>query len=150
MNKVLSKEIMKRTRIRNKFLKKRTEQNKKLGAKEKNHHVSSLRKFKREYYSSLDEENITENKKFWKTVKPFLSDKMISSEKRTVIENEEIISNDKNTAQILKLLTSLNISKYVQCDPIACNVDDPIIKSIVKYRNHPSILAKEEICNRGN
>ena len=27
------------------------------------------------YYGNLNEKDITDNKKFWKTVKPFLSDK---------------------------------------------------------------------------
>ena len=40
------------------------------------------------------------------------------------------------------ILTSLDIPKYDQCDPIAGNIDDPIIKSIVKYRNYSSILIK--------
>ena len=31
---------------------------------------------------------------FWKTIKPFLSDKMVSSEKITSVDNTEIITGD--------------------------------------------------------
>ena len=36
----------------------------------------------------------------------------------------------------------------VNCDPIWDNINDPVIKSSVKYRNHPSILKIGEVCNR--
>ena len=38
--------------------------------------MSLLRESNKEYYSSLDVKNITDNKRFWKTVKPFLSKKL--------------------------------------------------------------------------
>ena len=67
MNKTLSKAIMLRTKLRNKFLKNRSNEKKKNCAKQQNHCVSLLRKTKREYYSYLDEKNICDNKTFWKT-----------------------------------------------------------------------------------
>ena len=42
------------------------------------------------------EKTINYNKKFWKTVKPFLYEKITSHEKITLIENEEIFSNIEN------------------------------------------------------
>ena len=45
--------------------------------------------------------DITDNKKFWKTVKPVLSDKGRSSSKITLIEDEKIISNDEEVAETL-------------------------------------------------
>ena len=91
---------------------------------------------------------------FWKTVKPFSSDKMTSREEIILIENEAIVSSKKNTTQLLNtffsnVVANVNILEYNQCDPIAGNIDDLIIKFIVKYRNQPSILAIREVCNRG-
>ena len=59
---------MKRNRLRNQFLKNRTDENKSRYTKQS--------KTKTQYYSKLDEKNVTGNKAFWKTVKPFLSDKI--------------------------------------------------------------------------
>ena len=147
----ISKEIMKRTRFRNQFLKNRTDENKSRYTKQRNYCVSLLRKTKTQYYSNLDEKNVTDNKAFWKTVKPFLSDKITSKEKITLIEENEIVSNDENTAQVLNtffsdIVGSLNIPEYIANDPISDNISDPIIKLIVKYRKHPSILTIGEVC----
>ena len=91
---------------------------------------------------------------FRKIVKPFSSDKMTSREEIILIENEAIVSSEKNTTQLLNtffsnVVANVNILEYNQCDPIAGNIDDLIIKFIVKYRNQPSILATREVCNRG-
>ena len=81
INKTLSKGIMKRTRLRNKFLKNRNDYNKREFSKQRNYCVSLVRKSKKLYYSNLDEKKVTDNKTFWKTIKPFLSDKTVSKEK---------------------------------------------------------------------
>ena len=95
MSKDLSKAIMDRTRFRNKFLKNRNDENKKKYSKQRSYCVSFLRKTKKQYYGDLNEKNVLDNKKFWKTVKPFLSDKCPLNEKIIIVENDEIISNDK-------------------------------------------------------
>ena len=68
MNKSLSKEIMKRTHLRNKFLKYRNKENKSRYTKKKrNYCVSLVRKMKKDYYSNLDIKKIDDNKIFCKT-----------------------------------------------------------------------------------
>ena len=153
MNKTLSKEIMKRTRLRNKFLKNKNDYNKTEFSKQRNYCVSLVRKSKKLYYSNLDEKNVTDNKTFSKTIKPFLSDKIVSREKVTLIEEEEFIESDSNAAQVLNtifsnIVSNLKIAESANCDPISDNINDPVIKSIVKYRNHPSILKIGEVCNK--
>ena len=95
---------------------------------------------------------VTDNKTLWKTVKSFLSDKITCKEKITLIEENEIVSNDERTVQVLNAFFSnivgiLNIPEYVINDLISDNVSDPIIKQIVKYRKHLSILTIGEVCN---
>ena len=53
------------------------------------------------YYRNLNEKDITDNKKFWKTVKAFLSDKSINSDKINLSENGELINSKSKTAEIL-------------------------------------------------
>ena len=60
---------------------------------------------------------------------------------------------DFNTAKVLNTLFSnidndLNIAEYSSCEPLANNISDTILKCVVKYRNHPSILAIGEVCNK--
>ena len=91
MTKNLSKEIMKRSRLINNYLKHKTKENRLLYTQLRNKCVSVLRKTKMNYYGNLDEKEITDNKKFWKTVKPLLSDKSVNSGKIHLNENGELI-----------------------------------------------------------
>ena len=89
-NKSLSKAIMVRTRLRNIFLKNRSEENKINYNKQRNLCIALLRKSEREYYQNLFAENVCDNKKFWKVVQPLLSNKIMSSEKITLVERTKI------------------------------------------------------------
>ena len=153
MNKTLSKAIMHRTRFCNKYLRNKTDENKRKYTKQQNYCVSLLRKSKREYYSNLDVKNITDNKTFWKTIKPFLSDKVTSTQKIILIENYKIVKNDNGTARVLdtffsNILCDPKISDYNNCNPMAENIQEPVLKAIVKYRNHTSILTIGEVCKK--
>ena len=92
MNKTISRKIMKRTRMRNKFLRERTEANRMAYNIQRNYCVSLIRKTKRDYYSNLNHKQLTDNKNFWKTVKPFFTDKGVNNEKITLTENGETLS----------------------------------------------------------
>ena len=64
MNNEISKAIMTRTRLRNRFLKNRSNRNRDLFRKQRNLCVSLLRKSKKDYFSNLNEKKITDNKRF--------------------------------------------------------------------------------------
>ena len=57
--------------------------------------VNCIKKVRERFYDKLDTNNINDNKLFWKTVKPFLSEKGTLSAKITLVESGEIISEDK-------------------------------------------------------
>ena len=64
-----------------------------------------------------------------------------------------MVESDVNTAPILNIffsniLGNLKIAEYANCDPISDNINDIVIKSTVKYHNHPIILKIGEVCNR--
>ena len=75
MNKNSVNAHRKRTHLRNKFLKNRTDTNSLLQQK-RNLCVIFLRKTKKDYYGNSIGKDVTDNKRFWKTVKPLLSDKV--------------------------------------------------------------------------
>ena len=82
---------MTRTRLRNKFLKNRTEENRKLYTQKRNHFTLLLRKIKRGFYENVNEKDKT----FWKTVKTILSDKTMTQNKITLIEKNFGIAIEK-------------------------------------------------------
>ena len=63
MTKNRSKEKMTRSRLRNRYLKHKTEENRLLYTQQRYRSVSILRKTKMNYYGNLDEKNVTDNKK---------------------------------------------------------------------------------------
>ena len=108
-----------------------------------------MRKTKINYYGNLNEKDITDNKKFWKTVKPFLSDKSINSDKIHLNENGELINSKTKTAEVLNeffsnIVKNLKIPEYENLNRNFQKVKDPVLKAILKYKNHPSIIAIKE------
>ena len=85
MIKDLSENIMKRSRIMNKYLNNNNEENRNLYVQKRNSCVSLLRKTKKVYYENLDESKVSDNKLFWKTVKPSLSEKFNARERISLI-----------------------------------------------------------------
>ena len=61
--------------------------------KQRNYCVNLLRKEKKKYYKNFDLKNITDNKQFWKTMKPLFTDNHKNNRKITLIDGEKIISN---------------------------------------------------------
>ena len=146
MNKELNKAVMDRSRLRNKYLINRTEENKRAYNKQRNYVVSLVRKSKREYYNNLDIKKIIDNKKFWKTVKPLFSDKISRNNKIILIENGNILSEEDAVSETLNnfysnIITNLNIPEYEDTTTQVNELEDPILKAIEKYKNHPSIRA---------
>ena len=146
VTKELSKAIMLRSKLKNPFLKTKTQESKMKYNKQRNLCVSITGKAKRSYYENLDLKDITDSKKFWATVKPLFSIKIKSTEYITLEENGKIISNDKELARIFNeffrnivpnLGINTNHSFLINTD----NENNAIEKAIAKYKNHPSIIS---------
>ena len=142
MNKKLSKEIMKRSRLRNKFLNTKSDIDRKAYNKQRNYVVSLLRNEKNNFYSSLDTKVVTDNRTFWKTVKPLLSGQVTKHSKINLVEDDKIISRDdqiaKNFSEYFINIPILNMpSNGYKCPE--SSEQDPILKILYKYKNHPSI-----------
>ena len=77
-----------------------------------------------------------------------LSYKSVNSKKITLVDNEKIITNDKEIAKVLNdfhsnIIKTLNIPQKNHTNSIIENVRNPTLKAILKYREHPGILAIE-------
>ena len=102
MNKNVVNAHRKRTHLRNKFLKNRTEFKRVSYKKQQNFCPSPLRKTKKDYYGNLIEKDVIDNKKFWKILKPLFSGKIKPSEKITLVHEDKIITTDDENGKILK------------------------------------------------
>ena len=104
-----------------------------------------VKKTRRAYYESLGERKVSDNKLFWKTVKPSPSEKFSAKDRISLSENGEIVKTEKGTAEVYNnffgnIVKNLNISQYSDFDPNIENVKDLALKATFKYKKHPSIL----------
>ena len=76
VNKKISKKIMKRSRLRNKFLHSKSDIDRKAYNKQCNICVTLIRQEKKNFYSNLNMRDVTDNKMFWKKVRPRFTDKI--------------------------------------------------------------------------
>ena len=103
-----------------------------------------LRQAKFDYYKTLDIKCLTDNRKFWKTVKPLFSDKIQASSKITLLENEVLVTDDKEVAEIfneyfVNITDSLGIIQPRDALTTTDGLHDPVEIAIKKYSSHPSI-----------
>ena len=94
---------MQRSRLRNAYLKDKTRAARIAYKKQRNVCVSILRKSKKCCYENSDAKNITDNKRFWGTVKPLFSNKVRSNTYITLNEDEKLIKNEYQKAHIFNI-----------------------------------------------
>ena len=142
---------MNRSRCKNAFYKNRAAENWEKYRKFRNDCVKLTKKVKKEYFENLNLNSITDNKKFWKSVKPNFTNKTKKNEKIILVENENIISENKEIAEIMNdyfvnITKELNIPEETLCD-VDSLIRDPIDTIIQTYSEHPSILKIKESVN---
>ena len=154
MTKELSKEIMVRSRLRNKFNKHKTTENWKAYKAQRNKCVAVRRKSIKEHFSSL----YTPNRKFWDTVKPFLNDKgSHGHENITLLEDGEIIREGYKISEIFNdhyVNIIKNITGKKQEESQVTNINgmrrhekEATLDSILeRYSSHPSIVSIKMHC----
>ena len=125
--------------------------------KQRNYTVNLLRKEKKIYYNNLDLKNITDNKQFWKNPKRLLSDKISESSKITIVNNNSIVSDDKEIWDtfnnfFVTVGPNLNIPEVTGNDNLHEHIIGDSVQSILyEYRNHRSITKitkKRESCEK--
>ena len=108
----------------------------------------STKKVNRDYFVNLNLNSVTDNKKFWQSVKPNFTNKSIKSKKIVLVENGDIISETNKTVEIMNDYF-VNITREIDV-PEVCHTDvgslctSPIDVIIQTYSEHPSIIKINE------
>ena len=97
------------------------------------------------YYANLNLTKIKDNNRFWKTLKPSLTDKGINTPEITLIENQLIVNADVEVAETLNSFSSdatkslhINENRYILNDTL--DLTDPIDIALKMFESHPIIL----------
>ena len=72
--------------------------------------------------------------------------KSVPGEKINLAENEKMLASESETAETLNnffsnIVKKLNIPKFNSNNLVKENIKDPVFKPILKYKNHPNMLA---------
>ena len=157
INSKTHKEVTRRTRLRNKFIDSKTDAERIAYNKQRNYCVSLIRKEKKAYYSNLNMRDVTDNKTFWRKVKPLFSQTVNLQIKILLVkkgndlsdpeicsEVEKVISEDMEIAEtfnefFVNIFPSLKISPKENYETDVWNDNDPILNYINKFKNHRSV-----------
>ena len=79
----------------------------------------------------VDHENVTDNKTFWKSIKPAFSEKGSTHNKIALAEQDLILDKKDNVADVLNnffitVVSNLNIRKYHDKSVNIDHIEDPI------------------------
>ena len=142
MTKEIRKAIFNRSKFKNTYNKSGLEIDLARYKKQRNFVCSLVRKEKKSFFSNIDIN--PEKRNFWQACKPYLVNKCIlSNEKITLRNNEKVVSNEQEVANLFNnyfsnILSTLNIS-YWNPDLSVVEVFNHPNIFYPKYYNHPSI-----------
>ena len=146
ISKTLRKATMRRSYLEKIYFKKRTDHSLKAYKKQKSYCSRLYEKERKNFFSSLNPSLVKDNKLFWKTVKPFFSEKGDLGPNIKLVDKNEFIQNDQEIANELNTffkdaVSNLNINKnpYI-VNQVSDDSLDPVEKCINKYKFYPSIL----------
>ena len=154
MTKDLDKATMEKSKSRNKYLKWPSRENYVSYKKSKSKCNSLTKKAKKIFFKEATKDGIMSNKKFWSTVKPFLTNKgCISNDFISVQKDGDLISNEKELVELCNqnyintVENSSGKKPSSRGDCLNASQDELTVKEIISvYSNHPSIQ-KESVFN---
>ena len=111
MTKDLHKAIVKRSKLRNMFLKSGNLSDRKNYTSQINLCKKLLKNTKRTCFNNVDNRKVTDNRTVWKTVVPLFSNKFSNSEKINLTEGNKTISNDDELCRVFNSFFSKTVDE---------------------------------------
>ena len=145
MTRVLRKAIMRRSELKRKYLKNKSDESLKAFKKQKNYTNKLAKKERSKYFANLDLNKYTDNIKFWNTVKPMFSGSGNGPKKIVLVENGEVVADDLVNAEsfngfFIDAVSSLAIEENRALIDDVDDLYDPVERAVKKFGNHPSII----------
>ena len=146
ITKEIRKEIMKRSRLRNKVNKLNSCSNNLAYKHQRNFCTRLIKRAKKDYFSNLSPSNLMDNRRFWSSIKPLFSDKSITEKNIIIVNNNTITNDDSEISEIFSSFFSDAVKNLgiEESHDVISNipdniVNDPVLRAINKYHNHLSI-----------
>ena len=151
----MRKAIMLRSQLEKKYFTHKTEIYRIALKKQRAYCTRLYKRERKNYYSNLNLKNITDNKKFWSTVKPLFGNKGNLGDKIVLVEEGKVISDDKEIAEAFngffaKTVESLGIVENKLLLKEGGNLQSTkhdVNTAIEMYETHPSIITIKNTVN---
>ena len=158
MTKCLRKAIMRRSQLQSKYFKTKTKSDYDSFKRQRNYASKLYKKEKKNFYKKLDLNFLLDNKKFWKYMKPICSEKTECKPRITLVDGENIISDDLILAETFntffkEAVKNLDIKEnndIINMEIDIENCTDPLDMIIQKFDKHPSILKINEMVHKNH
>ena len=105
---------------------------------QRNFCVKLLRQTKEKYFSDINVKSISDNKKFWKIIKPFFSHKGLNTNKIMLVENNEIVREEEIMADIINNYFT-NITTHLKLTPTKIDPKANLESIINTLKNNESV-----------
>ena len=156
MTKQLSKAIINRSKLRNRYFKWPSRENFLDYKKAKNTCKNLNKSAKKPYFNKVTSKGFVSNKAFWNTVKPFLTNKgFLTNENITIKHKDKIVTDN---SKLVHLFNNHYINIVERTSGMTpentgnpkCKSDDhlTVAKILKHYKNHPSIETMNKICTK--
>ena len=99
--------------------------------KQRNFCTSLVRRTKKYFYSQLNPSDISDNKNFWKIVKPFFSEKTVTSDNITIIKDNEIY--ERMMKKLLNYLTIFLVVQLATYLYLNVNIQTNLLEKVTLY-----------------
>ena len=129
---------MHRSRLKNIYIHKRNDKNGENYQEQRNFCVDLHRKTKAEYFKNLNVKDLPDNRKFWKTITPYFSNKGINSNKLLLKEKGNLVSGEKELATIMNDFF-INITKDLELKKDSKGKLNDLEDVLKAFESHPSI-----------
>ena len=153
MTKYLKKAMMRRHQLATKYTKSRQVEDFQKFKRQRNFVSKLYKKERNKFYNNLDVKEITQNKTFWKNIKPLFTNQCQIKPNITLVRGNTIIQEDKDVAETFNGFFKTAVEKLeipVNKDLLNNNEgdgDDTVDTIINKFYHHPSILMINEKVN---
>ena len=127
-----------RSRLKNKFNKNSSAKNWNSYKKQRNFCLKLLRQTKEKYFNNINVKKVSDNKTFWKSVKPFFSNKGLNSNNILLVEENEIVNDDGKIATIMNRYFT-NIAKHKNFKVNKISHREELVNILDTFKYHKSV-----------
>ena len=128
---------MLRSRLKNNFNKQRSNENCDNYKRQRNFCVKLLHQTKEKYFSDINVKSTSDSKTFWKTIKPFFSNKGLNTNNMMLVEDNEIIREEEIIANMNNYFTK--ITTHLKLKPTKIDPKANLRSIMNTLQNHESV-----------